>query len=371
MAPAETPPSSEGPARRSEVLGRLRAAADASGFVPFDRFMQVALYDPAVGYYARRRSPLGPGGDFYTAAHASPLFAAALARRIRSLRSEVGGSDRFRIVELGPGDGTLGAGLLAALSPAPGGYEYIVIERSPARAEEALRRVGETPGGIPARRLEWLGEDGPFTGVVVANEFLDAQPARRLRWDGAEWLELGAEIGPDEVLPAERALVRAVPGAPLPTVDEAGTVFEFSPAAEGTVREIADHLERGAAILIDYGADESELLRGRPRGTLAAFRGHRAVEDPWADPGTADLSVFVNFTRLRSAARASGLTETAYRSQAEALGAWGFPELLEEAVRSAGSAEAQVRVRLAAKNLLFGFENFRALELGAGAASPT
>ncbi len=371
MAPAEAAASAEGASRRWAVLDRLRAAADASDFVPFDRFMEIALYDPAVGYYAAPRSPLGPGGDFYTAAHVTPLFAQAVARRIRSVRSDLGSSERFRIAELGPGDGTLAAGVLAALAADPAGYEYVVVERSEARAEEAMARARKDRGEIPVRRLEWLGEEGPFTGVVLANEFLDAQPARRLRWDGTEWVELGVEIGRDGLAPSERGLARSVPGAPLPPVDEPGTVFEFSPAAEGTVREIGDHLEHGAALLLDYGAEQTELVRGRPRGTLAAFRGHRVVEDPWGDPGGSDLSVFVNFTRIRAAAQASGLTELAYRSQAEALGAWGFPQLLEDAVRAAGSAEAQVRLRLAAKNLLFGFENFRVLELGAGAPAST
>jgi len=92
-------------------------------------------------------------------------------------------------------------------------------------------------------------------------------------------------------------------------------------------------------------------------------RGHRSVRDPLATPGATDLSVFVNFTRVRAVATAAGLQELAFRRQAEALGDWGFPRLLEEALRAAPSAEAEVRVRLSAKNLLFGFERFRALEL--------
>src|SRR5208283_6157400 len=98
-------------------------------------------------------------------------------------------------------------------------------------------------------------------------------------------------------------------------------------------------------------------------GTLTAVRRHRFVDDPFAEPGTSDLSVFVNFTRVRAAAARAGLREVAFRRQAEALGEWGFPRLLEEAIRAAPSTEAEVRTRLAAKNLLFGFERFCALEL--------
>jgi SAM-dependent MidA family methyltransferase len=111
--------------------------------------------------------------------------------------------------------------------------------------------------------------------------------------------------------------------------------------------------------------DESEILTAHPSGTLAAVRRHQVVHDPTSDPGSVDLSVFVNFTRLRAAAAAAGLQEVAFRRQAEALGAWGFQALLEEAVRSAPTPEAEVRVRLSAKNLLFGFDRFYAWELSA------
>ncbi len=359
MADAEP----EDASRVHEVLDRLRRAADPSGFVPFDRFMDVALYADRVGFYALRRSPLGPKGDFYTAAHVSPLFGATVAERVRAVRRELPASEPFRIVELGPGDGTLAEGLVANLAAEPGLTEYVLIDRSSARATEAEERVRAVARGIRVRRSVSLGQDGPFAGAVIANEFLDAQPARRLRWDGRAWKELGVEIAAGRLRASERDVERPVPSPPLPTPSEEGTVLEVSPGAEGAVREIGDHLLAGLAILIDYGLEETELLRGHPSGTLAAVRHHRTVADPLADPGTTDLSTFVNFSRIRRVARDSGLRELAFRSQAEALGAWGFPRLLEGALAAAGSSEAQVRLRLAAKNLLFGFERFRVLEL--------
>ena len=150
----------------------------------------------------------------------------------------------------------------------------------------------------------------------------------------------------------------ALPGA-LP----AGCVVEVSPAAEALVREVADHLTGGRAIFIDFGLDERELLAAHPHGTLAVVRGHREVHDPLDDPGNSDLSMFVNFRRIRAAARAAGLTESLFERQAEALGRWGFPKLLDEALRATNSPADEVRFRLAAKNLLFGFENFWVLEL--------
>jgi SAM-dependent MidA family methyltransferase len=368
MAHAPPPLDAEALARSALVSDRLRTAGGASGYLPFDRFMEIALYAEGVGYYHRTRSPLGRSGDFYTAAHVHPLFGRALAARIHEVRDSLGDPGTFRIVELGPGDGTLASTMLAALSEDPAGLEYVLVERSSSRAREAEDRARAASNGIPVRRAESLGGLGPFVGVVVANEFLDAQPARRLRWDGNTWHELGVRVRDAKAEPAESDLTRAVPAPALPVPEEPEVVLEVSPVAEGFVREIADHLLAGAAILIDYGLEEPELLRGHSRGTLAAVRDHRFLSDPLEAPGTADLSTFVNFTRLRAVARTSGLAEHAFRSQAEALGAWGFPALLDAAVRSADSPEAGVRIRLAAKNLLFGFERFRVLELAAPGA---
>jgi SAM-dependent MidA family methyltransferase len=358
-------------ARTQTVLRVLESSTDASGFVPFDRFMEVALYDPTAGYYSAARSPLGTAGDFYTAANVTPLFAQAIAEKIRAVRSQFPDSEEFRIAELGPGDGTLAAGIASALGSDARRYEYGIVERSDARALETQARLGATNGDLAVRRLSSVGAEGPFRGIVIANEYLDAQPVRRLRWDGAEWNELGVEPTESGLRAAQRPMERPVPGAALPVPEEPGTVFEVSAAAEATVREIADHLTGGIALLIDYGLDESELLVAHPGGSLAAVRNHRAIDDPLDAPGSTDLSVFVNFTRLRAAARVSGLREVAFRSQAESLGEWGFPALLDASVKAAGSAEAEVRLRLAAKNLLFGFERFRVLELAPPSSAVT
>lgn len=362
MSNAPAPLDADAAARSERVIHRLRAAAQGTGFVPFDRFMEIALYEPGIGFYERTRSPLGSRGDFYTAAHVTPLFAAAVAARIREVRAAVPRARPFRIVELGPGDGTLAAGIVQAFGPEAPGFEYVLVDRSTVRRSESEQRV-RGAGGMPITTAGSVGALGPFVGVVVANEFLDAQPARRVRWHDGAWHELGVRIRDDRVVAAEEPMARSVSGTGLPTVDSPEGVVEFSDPAEGTIREIGDHLLAGAAILLDYGGTESELWRGRSGGTLSAVRDHRFLADPLDAPGTADLSVFVNFDRVRARAATSGLRELAYRSQAEALGAWGFPGLLDAALRASSSAEERVRIQLAAKNLLFGFERFRVLEL--------
>ncbi|HTT14948.1 MAG TPA: SAM-dependent methyltransferase [Thermoplasmata archaeon] len=362
-------------ARAARVDAALRAAARDDGFVPYDRFSEIALYQPGAGFYERPDPPLGTAGEFYTAAHVSPLFGRTIARRILAVRRALGGPGPFAVVEVGPGDGTLAATLLEELARAPPvdrPTDYRLVERSGPLGERAARRAGPAAeaAGVRLSSRPSVGADGPITGVVLANEFLDAQPFRRIRRTERGWVELGVRRAGDRWIETEDGPPGAVPGAPLPARAEPGTVFEFSPAAEGFVREVADHLAGGVALLLDYGLGESELLAGHPDGTLAAVRQHRVVPDPRAEPGTADLSVFVDLDRIRAVARASGLVALGDRSQAEALGAWGFSALFEEAQREAGSAEAEVRLRLAAKNLLFGFDRFRALEFAAPASAP-
>jgi len=368
MVEPSTSFSPEAASRVARVVARLKKEGGADGFVPFDQFMEVALYDRDAGFYARERTPLGSSGDFYTAPHVHPLFCRTLAERVRTVRRALGRGQPFRVVEVGPGDGTLAETVLAALGRAPEGVEgmeYLLVERSPSMRQVALERV-EAAGhasGIPVRLADSVAADGPFEGVVLANELLDALPARRLEWTGSEWRELGIRVEGEAVVAASAPLRTPVPGPELPTPGEPETVLEVSLEAEGWVREVGDHLARGLAILIDYGMEQSELLVGHRSGTLAAVRSHRTVDDPYAEPGDSDLSMFVNFSRVRAAARRAGLEEIMYCSQSEALGAWGFPALFEAEVRAAGTGEAEVRLRLAAKNLLFGFDRFRVLEL--------
>jgi SAM-dependent MidA family methyltransferase len=360
--------------RLAAIRRRLELAARPDGFVPFDRFMEIALYSEDLGYYTASANRFGPGGDFYTAAHVHPIFGASIARRLVAVRRALGTERPFRIVEAGAGDGRLASTILEALSRSgiggAGDVSYHLIEPS----REGLRRAKELvapvarAAGISLVEQSSLEALGPFEGVVLANELLDAQPARRLRWDGRAWHEIGVRVTEDRVIPSEAELEELVPPPDPPGAIEVGTIFEPSPAAENWIRCVADHLIRGELLILDYGLEESELLAGHPGGTLAGVRQHRNVERPWEAPGAADLSVFVNFSRIRAVARRSGLIELTDRPQAQALGAWGLPEELERAVAAAGSTAEQVKIRLAAKNLLFGFERFRALEFAAPAS---
>jgi SAM-dependent MidA family methyltransferase len=353
----------------AEVLRRLRDAA-GDGVLRFDRFVEIALYSPG-GFYDSEAPALGPSGSFYTAAHVTPLFGAALARRLERERSRVVDDTEFRVVEMGPGDGTLALDVARALPKDRPPWRWTFVERSEHLRSALRARVAAEGAGTPVifDFAESLGERGPFVGAVVGNEFLDALPFRRVVRRGSDWTELGVRWTSSRFEWADGHSPAFVPGEPLPPAEE-GTRYELLERAEGFVREVADHLAAGVAILMDYGADTDELLRAHREGTLAAVRDHQPV-DALAAPGSSDLSAFVDFARVRSAAHRAGLIERGFRRQSEALGEWGFPELLSEAERRTNGAEASVKLRLAAKNLLFGFDSFRVLELESPAAPPT
>ncbi|MCI4342215.1 MAG: SAM-dependent methyltransferase [Thermoplasmata archaeon] len=357
------------PHRPSEGLAHLiQRWCDPDGFLPFDRYWELAQFDEEEGYYARLRSPIGTAGDFYTAPSVGSFFGWTIADHLFEGWVELGRPSPFCFAEIGGGEGQLAADVIERLAerrPESAEWEFRFVERSRrrrARAVERLRPIAER-GGMQLTVPESLGEGGPFAGSVVANELLDALPARRLRRCDGGWEELGVLLDRGKLVPGSRPLTRPVTGPPLPELPE-GAVYEFSPEAEGIVREVADSLLVGRAVFLDYGALETHWTRTATQGTVVALRSHAALADPLAEPGRSDLSSWVNFTRVRAAARTAGMVERLYLPQREALVAWGLPQRVEE-LAAAGSQEAdRVRVRLQSKQLLVRFENFQVLELG-------
>lgn len=357
-----------------ELERALQGSADPDGFLPFDRFMEIALYAPGLGYYDRPASPIGVSGDFFTAPQLHPVFAATLGAHIVQRLTELPADGPLRVVELGPGNGELTEGIVREIARSPladRGLDYLLVERSDARAHSALARArGALDGRGPLiRRTPSLGAEGPFEGVVVAHEFWDAQPARRFRSAAPGWDELGTRWQAGRFEEAARPLPPAEWPAGLPTDAEEGLVVEVAPQAEGSVRSVADHLVRGRAIFIDYGGEQSEILHTHRFGTLTAIRGHRVLPFPLEDPGEVDLSTYVNFSRIRAAAQRSGLRLVSDRTQAEVLVEWGLEEV-KRRWEAAADAESALRLHLAVKNLLFGFPHFRALEFEGGRAEP-
>ncbi len=318
------------------LLARVRAAiAQAGGYLPFDRFMALALYEPVLGYYCHGRQVLGAwpadGSDFITAPELSPLFGQALARQVAQALQA---AEAETVLEIGAGSGALAEQLLQALGPAV--KRYLILDLSGSlRQRQALRlaRFGE--------QVQWLDAlPAEVHGVILGNEVLDAMPVHLLHWDGHAWLERGVSMDPagKNLCWADRPTPLRPPltGGFVP-----GTVVEIHLQAEAFVRSLAEHLVRGAAFFIDYGFPEAEYYHPqRTSGTLMCHRAHQADADPLQDVGEKDITAHVNFTGIALAAQEAGLDVLGYTSQARFLINCGLAELLQ-AAELRGRANAQ------------------------------
>ena len=314
----------------SLALTRLIHAAIErhGGWLPFDRFMAMALYAPGLGYYANPGRKFGTlprsGSDFVTAPELSPLFGRALARQ---LAQALQASDTRELWEFGAGSGELARQLLDALGP--GVERYTIVELSSSLRErqgERLAHFGE--------RVRWVDElPARMEGVIVGNELLDAMPVQLLHFDGTRWCERGVVAHDDRFAWADR------PSALAPPLDDpqlsrfaAGTVTEIHPQAQAFIATLAERLTRGAAFFIDYGFPEAEYYHPqRDGGTLMCHRAHLADTDPHTDVGAKDLTAHVDFTGLALAAQGAGFEVIGYTTQAHFLMNCGLLDMLEGA----------------------------------------
>jgi SAM-dependent MidA family methyltransferase len=304
-----------------------QAIAGAGGWLPFDRFMAMALYEPGLGYYAggRRKFGLLPsqGSDFVTAPEMSPLFGRALARQVaQALRA----SGCTEVMEFGAGSGALAAQLIAELdAQGAGPVRYRIVELSAELRERQRERLAAWSG-----RVEWLDAlPEHIDAVVVGNEVLDAMPVQLISFDGQVWRERGVVAAGEGFAFEDRdSMLRP----PLETGFVPGTVTEIHPQAEAFTRTLARKLRRGAAFFIDYGFPEAEYYHPQRRGgTLMCHQGHLADPDPLASVGDKDITAHVNFTGIALAGQDAGLVVLGYTSQANFLLNCGIAELLQGA----------------------------------------
>lgn len=314
----------------SQSLQQLIAAEmeRLGGAMPFSRFMELALYAPRLGYYSGGASKLGASGDFTTAPEISPLFGAAVARAAAAIIAQSAPD----IIEFGAGTGKLARDVLAALDGMGVRVNsYTIIELSGelrARQQEALR-------DLPM--VTWLdGMPERFSGVVLANEVLDAMPVELvIRRDGA-WQRQMVTVQDGAFAFVQAPLTDALAAQVARQVPDAeslpdGYLTEIHPVAEGFMASLAGMLEKGAAILFDYGFPAHEYyLDQRMGGTLMCHYRHHAHPDPFYLPGLQDITAHVDFTAMALASHEAGLPVLAYMNQASFLLACGIGELLLE-----------------------------------------
>ena len=357
----DPPPDLDAVGEDEALAGRIRAEIERDGPIPFARFMDLALYDPAGGYYRATDGSAGPGRRLPDRAGAASgvrlgtrrpsrgcLAAARRAEPVRRCASTARGRGRWSSPS-STGSSRTGSPLLDALA-------YDPVEVEPGRLAAIDARLSER--GAAGLRLGPDDRHGPVTGVVLANEVLDALPVHRVRWRGDRLVEIavGLEDGAFvdvETAPSTPALAARLADEGVDLVD--GQTAEICLGVDRWVAETAAGLERGLLLLIDYGAPASELYDPvrRRDGTLLAYVRHRASHDPYAHVGRQDLTAHVDVTAVERAAAAAGLSHLATTTQAELLVGLGTETLLREVQEDpATSLEAYLELRSSLMRLL-------------------
>ncbi|MDX2456134.1 MAG: SAM-dependent methyltransferase [Gammaproteobacteria bacterium] len=319
----------------SAELARLihQEIAAAGGAVPFSHFMERCLYAPGLGYYSAGGRKFGAGGDFVTAPEISPLFGRCLARSCGAVLQSLGGGD---ILEFGAGSGQLAIDLLGELEcmgclP----DRYLVLERSAelkARQQEAIGRY------LPQLldKVSWIDAlpGAGFCGVMLANEVLDAMSVERFQWDGAaaalfhvrsEGEGFAWQLQAGETSDVTACIEDCISGSNLC----AGYISEFNTSLQPWLQTVAECLDQGLMLLIDYGYPQRELFHPqRSSGTLMCHYRQHAHADPLLWPGLQDITAHVNFTAIAAAAVAAALDVAGYTTQTYFLLDCGLEDFL-------------------------------------------
>jgi SAM-dependent MidA family methyltransferase len=301
-----------------DLVAFIRETLRGGGPVRFDWFMEQALYHPQFGYYSSGQCQIGRRGDYFTNVSIGPLFGRMLATQFTEMWEIMGRPDDFTIVEQGAHQGEFAHDVLTAMRQFPATLRYCVIEPFPilqARQEKTLTEFGD--------KVIWtksLTDLEPFSGVHFSNELIDSMPVRLIARDaGGEWQEkFVADSGSNFVFitkpiadPQLRAALEKIPAN-----EDAACETEVNLAASDWIQTIAQKLQRGFVLAVDYGYPRAEFYAAeRTSGTLQSFARHHTVSSPLDDMGRVDITAHVEWTTVGERAEESGLNLMGFTDQ--------------------------------------------------------
>jgi SAM-dependent MidA family methyltransferase len=296
------------------------------GWVPFSRYMEMALYEPGMGYYSAGAHKLGAGGDFITAPELSPLFGAAICSTLLPVLEGFKQKGLpTQILELGAGTGKLANSILTRLNDL--GFHldhYDIIEISPDLAQRQQEKIGGTVQQLGLKtQCNWLTEiPKNFKGIMLANEVIDAIPCDAIIYQNEFWYWYGVAIENGKLVwqaggPVEHKLL---PDSLLSGNYSEGYVTELHTPANAWIKELASQLDMGLFLTFDYGFPESEYYHPqRLEGTLMAHHRHHAIQDPFHLPGLCDLTTHVEWSQIARSALAENADDVYLSNQAAYL----------------------------------------------------
>jgi SAM-dependent MidA family methyltransferase len=327
----------------------IRAEIRAKGPMRFDQFMELALYHPGDGYYAKvgGPSPIGKSGDFYTSVSAGPLFGRLLGRQFFQMWQLLEKPDPFWIMEQGAHDGQLACDILEwCRSETPDFFDairYAIVQSSGAASMH--QKCAPEPGLVS--HITWfeniaeLAAENPV-GVFFSNELVDAFPIRSITYRLGRWLEQHVGVKDETLIWVDRPvedieLARAIEALPLPEIESYTT--EINLRAHHWIEEVAHALNRGYVLTIDYGHPASRYYAPhRTGGTLTAYVKHHAIDDVLAEPGMRDITAHVDFTTLAQTGEQAGLSTLGFLDQQRFLMGVAHDEL-------SGAAGPRVKIQ--------------------------
>jgi SAM-dependent MidA family methyltransferase len=328
--PTLPPPAPEAVIHSQQLAEHIANCILAEGdWIPFSRFMDLALYAPGLGYYAAGARKFGEAGDYVTSPEISPMFAKCFGLQAGQVLKAVGGE----VLELGPGSGVFAADLFESLKEQGTVPErYLLLEVSPDLKERQRALLAQRHPQDLARFV-WIDTlPKKIRGMVIANEVLDVVPCAMVFRHGEDYFERGVilteagfafddqRLGDGDL--RRRTLAVFPPG-------DYDYLSEVNLAAEGLIRTVSDALEAGAAIFIDYGFPEREFYHPqRSMGTLRCHYRHRFHGDPFFMPGLQDITAHVDFSAMARAAEQGGAEVYGFTTQAYFLISCGLAVLV-------------------------------------------
>lgn len=325
-----------------QLCACIREELATSGFMPFSRFMEMALYQPGLGYYSAGLHKLGAAGDFVTAPELGSLFAACLAKQVEQIGEKLG---QYDILELGAGSGQMAVDLLLEIDPKLAPQRYFILERSAdLRAVQQQKLAGAVPHWRD--RVHWLNQPPTeaWQGVLLANEVIDALAVERFRLGSGEIEQMGVQLANEDnpenpvfewaYQSAPDLLTGAVEQLQLDSCQPYQS--EIQPDLGDWLQAVSGKLKRGVALFVDYGYPRREYyFPERTDGTLICNYRHCAHDNVFFWPGLQDITAFVDFTALAEAGDACGLELSGYTSQTLFLLGCGLDQILTTRMESA------------------------------------
>jgi SAM-dependent MidA family methyltransferase len=342
-----------------ELIAAIASEIAASGPIPFARFMESALYHPQFGYYMRSLEPtqerIGRRGDFYTSSDVHPLLGHALAKQAEQMYRILGRPHPFTIVEMGPGKGLLAKHFLAACQRHFGSFfqhlRYVLIDRSPAMREAQRNHLA--PWLDRPDLLTWVDDlanvtPQSLTGLFFSNELVDSFPVHRVQVTAQGIEELWVDYRDGRFVECLMPLSSDRLAQHLRQVRAdwpEGYRTEINLRALDWMKHVAQRLDRGFVLTIDYGHTGQDLYRpDRTQGTFLCYFRQSVNDDPFLRVGDQDMTAHVDFSSLATIGEGQELRTTGFTNQMSFLMGLGVEQMIAELAQDSPEFNAAIHL---------------------------